>query len=99
MCNVTTQLQSLFKSYNFPQVIESPTRSVPDSSTLLDLIATNRPSVISSCGVLSPDLSDHDIIYCVRKLHCKKLSLEDKTFCKRAKYEHDKFCEELKRVD
>ena len=38
-CNVTKQLKSLFKSYNFSQVIESPTRTVPGSSTLLDLVA------------------------------------------------------------
>lgn len=80
-------------------MIESPTRTVPGSSTLLDLIATNCPSVISSCGVLSSGLSDHDMIYCVRKLHCKKLPSEIKTFRNYAKYEHNKFCDELKRVD
>lgn len=99
LCNVTKQLKSLFKSYNFSQVIESPTRTVPGSSTLLDIIVTNCPSVISSCGVLLSGLSDHDIIYCVRKLHCKKLPSEIKTFRNYAKYEQDKFCEELKRVD
>ena len=98
-CNVTKQLKSLFKSYNFSQLIESPTRTVPGSSTLLDLIVTNCPSVISSCGVLSSGLSDHDMIYCVRKLHCKKLPAEIKTFRNYAKYEQNKFCEELKRVD
>ena len=41
----------------------------------------------------------HDMIYCVRKLHCKKLPAEIKTFQNYAKYEHNKFCEELKRVD
>ena len=68
-CNVTKQLKSLYKSYNFSQLIESPTRTVPGSSTLLDLIVTNCPSVISSCGILLSGLSDHDMIYCVRKLH------------------------------
>ena len=51
------------------------------------------------CGVLSSGLSDHDIIYYVSKLHCKKLPSEIKTFRNYTKYEHDKFCEELKRVD
>ena len=72
---------------------------MPGSSTLIDLVATICPSVISSCGVLSSGLSDHGMIYCVRKLHCKKLPAEIKTFRIYAKYEHNKFCEELKRVD
>ena len=42
-------------------------------------------------------LCDHDIIYCVCKLHCKKLPSEIKTLGNYAKFKHDKFCKELKK--
>ena len=79
-CNVTKQLKSLFIGYNFTQMIENPTRIVTGSSTLLDLIATNCPSVINSSGVLPSSFGDDDMIYCVHKLHCKKIPAERNTF-------------------
>ena len=79
-------------------MIENPTSVVPGSSTLLDLIATNCTFVINSSGVLPSSFSDHDMIYCVRKLHCKKIPAEVKTFRSYANYEPDKLCDELKHV-
>ena len=98
-CNVTKQLKSLFTGYNFTQMIENPTRIVTGSSTLLDLIATNCPSVINSSGILPSSFGDDDMIYCVRKLHCKKIPAERKTFRSYVYYEPDKFCNELKHVN
>ena len=37
------QLRSLLKCLQFKQVIDKPTRIAPNSLTLLDIIATNRP--------------------------------------------------------
>ena len=50
------QMKCLFKSLNFSQLIISPTRIAPESSTLIDLIATNNPQNIRSSGVLSSGL-------------------------------------------
>ena len=97
--NITKQLKLLFKAYNFTQLINEPTRAAPDSVSLLDLIVTNRPSVISHSGVLSCGLSDHDMVYCVQKLHCKKFPSEVKMFRTCTNYNPQKFCNDLNDVN
>ena len=65
-------LKSLFKTFNFTQFIDQPTRVSATSSTCLDLIATNRPYNIITYSVLPSCLSDHDTVYSVRKSNCRK---------------------------
>ena len=59
------QLKSLFKSLNLKQLINSPTRISKDSKSLIDLIAVNYPQNICDSGVVSTNLSDHELVYCV----------------------------------
>ena len=59
------QLKSLFKSLNLKQLINSPTRISKDSKSLIDLIAVNYPQNICDSGVVSANLSDHELVYCV----------------------------------
>ena len=93
------QMKCLFKSLNFSQLIISPTRIAPESSTLIDLIATNNPQNIRSSGVLSSGLSDHELIYCVRKLNWMRFPYEMNTFRNYANYDQHKFCKDLRDVD
>ena len=39
----------------------------PDTSTLIDHVATNTPANIVDSGVLKISLSDHYLVYCIRK--------------------------------
>jgi endonuclease/exonuclease/phosphatase family metal-dependent hydrolase len=55
------QLKSLFRIQGYTQLIDSPTRIAPESSTLLDLIVTNRPQIICFSGVVGSSLSDHEL--------------------------------------
>ena len=57
---------------NFTQLINQPTRITQYSKTLLDIIITNYPHNIRECGVLSLRLSDHDMVFCIRKLNWMK---------------------------
>ena len=50
------------------QIIEEPTRVTLDGSTLIDHIATTNCNNIVESGVLKISLSDHYLVYCVRKL-------------------------------
>ena len=59
------QLKALFKSLHIKQLIKEATRIAPESSTLLDLIATNNSQNISKSGVISSSLSDHEMVYIV----------------------------------
>ena len=57
---------------NLTQLINQPTRITQYSKTLLDIIITNYPHNIRECGVLSLSLSDHDMVFCIRKLNWMK---------------------------
>ena len=59
--NETCYLRNPIDNCNLIQVIDEPTRK--PSNTLLDVILTNSPSVITKHGVLAPICTDHKPIY------------------------------------
>ena len=93
------QLKSLFKSMSFKQLIASPTRMVKDSDSLIDLIGTNCPQNISNFGVVSLHLSEHELVYCIRKLNWKKAPAQMKTFRNYANYRSSEFHRDLAGID
>lgn len=54
------------------QHIKLPTRVTLNTSTLIDHIYTNRADHISSSGVIDYSISDHNLIYMIRKIGVKK---------------------------
>ena len=60
---------------------------------------TNSPHNIRECGVLSLSLSDHDMVFCIRKLNWMKAVPETKIFRNYAKYDPAKCCEDLRGVN
>ena len=44
-------------------------------------------------------LSDHELVYCVRKINCKKFPAQTKLFRNYAKYNNEAFCSDLGKVD
>ena len=62
------QLRELYELFDMKQIIKEPTRVTLDSSTLIDHIATTNCNNITESGVLKICLSDHYLVYCVRKL-------------------------------
>ena len=67
-------IKSTLLENGFTQVIREPTRITKDSKTLIDIIATNRPSTIAASKVVPSSISDHDLIACKRKLNHQKFS-------------------------
>ena len=49
-------------------MITKPTRTTETSSTLIDLIITNRPENITNKDVFANSVADHDMIACSRKI-------------------------------
>ena len=87
--NDNKAIKDTFKLNGFTQLIKRATRITKDTETLIDLIATNDPSVILLTEVLPTSLSDHDIVCCLRKLN--NMKLRQKTLACRnyaRKYEH-----------
>ena len=54
--------------HGLKQLITSPTRVTGNSSSLLDHILTNSTDRVSQSGVVDTSLSDHQLIYCTRKI-------------------------------
>ena len=72
------QLTALLRQENLTQLINQPTRITQYSKTLLVIIITNSPHNFRECGVLSLSLSDHDMVFCIRKVNWMKAS----TWCR-----------------
>ncbi len=68
----TCKLQFLCSLYQIDQLIKESTRLTPKSATLIDLILTNRPENISRSGVIHLGISDHSLVYAVRKFTLPK---------------------------
>ena len=64
----TKKLNSLHELYQLFQLIEEPTRITMKSSSLIDHVVTNTPEKISHSGVIHTGISDHSIIFAIRKI-------------------------------
>ena len=65
--NHSSHLQEIYDLFGLRQLIEEPTRVTLHSSSLIDHIATSEYRNISESGVIKTSLSDHFLIYCIRK--------------------------------
>ena len=95
---LTSLMKDFSRSTNLSQIISSPTRITEHSSTIIDLIFTNSLS-ISSSGSIFYGLSDHNLIFCVRK--CNKPKIAPKLIFYRTFKDFDKkkFIADLKSAD
>ena len=64
----TTHLLDLMVDYQLAQLIREPTRVNAKSQTLIDVFITNKEDNISHSGVYTLSISDHNLIYAVRKI-------------------------------
>jgi hypothetical protein len=65
----TKTLISLYELYQLSQLIVEPTRVTCSSSSLIDHLVTTSPEKIVSSGVIHLGISDHSLIYGIRKLN------------------------------
>ena len=56
------QLKSLFRCFDFKQLITEPTRTTTDTKSLIDLIVISHPQIIRNHGVITSHLSDHELV-------------------------------------
>ena len=57
-----------FAMHGFKQLIKSPTHVTCSTSTLIDHILASFPARVSQKGVIDVGISDHQLIYCTRKI-------------------------------
>ena len=71
--NSTKDMRRILSSFNLKQLIDKATQITKESSTLLDLFATNSPKNVALAKVIPSTLSDHDMLVVVRKINAGKL--------------------------
>ena len=54
--------------FGLKQFIESPTRITCSSSSIIDHVLASFPDRVTQQGILNVGLSDHQLIYCTRKI-------------------------------
>ena len=68
----TKKIKSLYELYQLSQLIDKPTRITMTTKSLIDHIVTNAPEKISSTGVIHTGISDHSLIFAIRKISIEK---------------------------
>ena len=75
-CNRSSAIGPLINKYkefcqkfSFTQLIRNPTCITSNSSTLLDHILSNSKYYVSYHGVIEIGLSDHQLVFCTRKIN------------------------------
>ena len=56
------------QKFSLTEIIKEPTRITCSTSTMLDHILTNSSERVSEKGVIDVGISDHQLIYCTRKI-------------------------------
>ena len=65
----TKKLKEILETYQLSQLITEPTRITANSCTLIDQYITSTPEKIVRSGVIHTGISDHNLIYGVRKVN------------------------------
>ena len=64
----TLQLMDVLISFQMNQVLNEPTRVTPISKIFIDVVVTNSKERLSHTGVYPLSISDHYLIYAIRKI-------------------------------
>ena len=94
----TKELKEIFRNFGLTQLIDKSTRSTEESSTLLDLFASNSPGNITFTNVVASSLSGHDMLIAVRKINACKLPTSTIEWRNYAKYNPSAFCDDLRDI-
>ena len=76
-CPLMSKYKELCQTFSLKEVIQEPTRIRSTTSSLLDHILTNAGWKISQIGVIDVELSDHQFIYCTRKILRTKANMHN----------------------
>ena len=81
------------------QLIKHPTRITCHTSTLIDHIITNCEEKVTQSGVINNSLSDHQLIFCIRKIkRVKTKNRKQISFHSLKNYSMENFAQELKNI-
>ena len=95
-----SKYEELCQTFSLKEIIQEPTRITSTTSSLLDHILTNAGWKISQKGVIDAGLSDHQLIYCTRKILRTKANMHNQIRIRSLKkYTPKLLIKELKRIN
>ena len=98
--NGIKRYQEFCSLHGLKQLITSPTRVTDNSSSLVDHVLTNSTDRISQSGVVHTGLSDHQLIYCTRKVNRTKSNTHKYIRTRSLKnYSQSLYLEKLNEID
>ena len=65
---LVSKYKEFYQIFSLAEIIEEPARITCSTSILLDYISTNSSEKVSQKGVIDVGISDHQLIYCTRKI-------------------------------
>ena len=68
----TKKIKTLYELYQLSQLIDKATRVTMTTSSLIDHIVGNKSEKISDSGVIHTGLSDHSLVFAIRKISVVK---------------------------
>ena len=91
----TKRIKSLYELYQLSQLIDEPTRITMTTSSLIDHIVTNTPENISDSDVIHTGISDHSLIFAIRKISVLKTQENTVEIRSMKNFDDKKFSAEL----
>ena len=86
------KLSKLIKGLNLMQIIDKPTRITSNSSTLIDVIITNRVDLVLYSDVIPSPIADHELLSLSINIKKPKREKEIRTFRCLTHYSPDTLC-------
>ena len=91
----TKKIKSLYELYQLTQLIDVATRITPTTTSLIDHIVTNMPEKISDSGVIHTGISDHSLVFAIRKISIVTKQENTPEIRNMKNFDEGKFIEEL----
>ena len=99
-CPLMSKYKELCQTFSLKEVIQEPTRIRSTTSSLLDHILTNAGWKISQKGVIDVGHSDHQLIYCTRKILRTKANMHNQIRVRSLrKYTPELLIKKLKKIN
>ena len=97
--NESKFIDKLCRQNSMHQIVKGSTRITETSSTLIDIILTNLPNNVCMSKVVSLGLSDHNLVYIVRKLYRPKVPPKVITFRSMKQFNEKSFQDDMEKLD
>ena len=100
ICPLFNKYKEFISTFGLKQIISSPTRVTCNTSSLIDHVLTNADEKISQSGVIDIGISDHQLIFCTRKINrIKSGATKYINFRSMKKYTKNLFIEKLRAIN